>query len=104
MERTDNVKIVGPGTELRFSIKKIPAVICGGDRNIPDGEVFTAPVRDSVNGVVSFNAPTIYQGTSFDNIRLEFEKGKIVKATSNQTRKLNDVLDEIGRASCRERV
>src|SRR5690348_3399460 len=93
MERTDKVKIVGPGTDLRFSIKKIPAVICGGDRNIPDGEVFTAPVRDSVNGVVSFNAPTIYQGTNFDNINLEFEKGKVVKATSNQTKKLNDILD-----------
>jgi aminopeptidase len=93
MQRTDKVKIVGPGTDLRFSIKKIPAVICGGDRNIPDGEVFTAPVRDSVNGVVSFNVPTIYQGTSFDNIRLEFENGKVVKATSNQTKKLNDILD-----------
>jgi len=93
MERTDKVKIVGPDTDLQFSIKKIPAVICGGDRNIPDGEVFTAPVRDSVNGVVSFNAPTIYQGTSFDNIRLEFEKGKVVKATGNQTKKLNDILD-----------
>jgi aminopeptidase len=93
MERTDKVTIVGPGTNLRFSIKKIPAVICGGDRNIPDGEVFTAPVCDSVNGVVRFNAPTIYQGTSFDNIQLEFEKGEIVKATSNQTKKLNDILD-----------
>ena len=93
MERTDRVEIAGPGTDLRFSIKKIPAVICGGDRNIPDGEVFTAPVRDSVNGFVTFNAPTIYQGTSFDNIRLEFENGKVVKATSNQTKKLNDVLD-----------
>src|SRR5437868_4921910 len=93
MERTDKVKIVGPDTDLQFSIKKIPAVICGGDRNIPDGEVFTAPVRDSVNGVVSFNAPTIYQGTSFDNIRLDVEKGKVVKATSNQTKKLNDILD-----------
>jgi aminopeptidase len=93
MERTDRVEIAGPGADLRFSIKKIPAVICGGDRNIPDGEVFTAPVRDSVNGFVTFNAPTIYQGTSFDNIRLEFENGKIVKATSNQTRKLNDILD-----------
>src|SRR5467141_694861 len=93
MERTDRVEIAGPGTDLRFSIKKIPAVVCGGDRNIPDGEVFTAPVRDSVNGFVTFNAPTIYQGTSFDHIRLEFENGKIVKATSNQTKKLNDVLD-----------
>src|SRR5438477_7478583 len=62
MERTDRVEIAGPGTDLRFSIKKIPAVICGGDRNITDGEVFTAPVRDSVNGFVTFNVPTIYQG------------------------------------------
>jgi aminopeptidase len=93
MEKTDRVEINGPGTELRFSIKNIPAVICGGDRNIPDGEVFTAPVHDSVNGFVTFNAPTIYQGIGFDNIRLEFENGKIVKATSNQTKKLNDLLD-----------
>ena len=93
MEKTDKVEIRGPGTELRFRIKDIPAVICGGDRNIPDGEVFTAPVRDSVDGFVTFNAPTIYQGTGFDNIRLEFEDGKIVKATSNETKKLNDVLD-----------
>jgi len=93
MEKTDKVEIRGPGTELRFSIKNIPAVICGGDRNIPDGEVFTAPARASVDGFVTFNAPTIYQGTGFDNIRLEFENGKIVKATSNETKKLNDVLD-----------
>src|SRR5207247_9485176 len=93
MEKTDRVEIRGRDTDLRFSIKRIPAIVCGGDRNIPDGEVFTAPVRDSVNGFVTFNAPTIYQGTSFDHIRLEFENGKIVKATSNQTKKLNDVLD-----------
>jgi aminopeptidase len=93
MQKTDRVEIIGPGTDLRFSIKKIPAVICGGDRNIPDGEVFTAPVRESVNGFVTFNAPSIYQGTSYDNIRLEFENGKVAKATSNDTKKLNDVLD-----------
>jgi aminopeptidase len=93
MEKTDKVEIRGPGTELRFSIKNIPAVICGGDRNIPDGEVFTAPARASVDGFVTFNAPTIYQGTGFDNIRLEFENGKIVKATSNETKKLDEVLD-----------
>src|SRR5438046_6516170 len=78
---------------LRSRIKKIHAINGGRDRNNPDAEVFTAPVRDSVNGFVTFNAPTIYQGTSFDHIRLEFENGKIVKATSNQTKKLNDVLD-----------
>ena len=92
-ERTDRVEVKGPGTDLRFSVKGIPAIICGGDRNIPDGEVFTAPVKDSVEGHVTFNAPTIYQGTSFDGIRLEFRQGKIVKATANETERLNKILD-----------
>jgi aminopeptidase len=93
MDKTDRVEIKGPGTDLRFSIKGIGSVICGGDRNIPDGEVFSCPVKDSVQGQVLFNAPTIYQGTGFDNIRLEFEDGKIGKATSNQSEKLNKILD-----------
>ena len=93
MEKTDRVQIKGSGTDLRFSIKGIPAVICGGDRNIPDGEVFTAPVKDSVEGHVTFNAPSIYQGIAFDGIRLEFKNGKIIEATSNETKKLNKILD-----------
>jgi aminopeptidase len=93
MDKTDRVEIKGPGTDLRFSIKSIGSVICGGDRNIPDGEVFSCPVKDSVQGHVLFNAPTIYQGTGFDNIRLEFKDGKIVKASSNQSEKLNKILD-----------
>ena len=93
MEKTDRVEIKGPETDLRFSIKGIPAVICGGDRNIPDGEVFTAPVKNSVEGQITFNAPTIYQSIAFDGIRLEFRGGKIVGATSNQTQKLNKILD-----------
>jgi aminopeptidase len=93
MEKTDRVEIKGPGTDLRFSIKGISAIICGGDRNIPDGEVFSCPVKDSVQGYVTFNAPTIYQSIGFDNIRLKFKDGKIVEATSNQTAKLNKILD-----------
>ena len=93
MEKTDHVQIKGPGTDLRFSVKGIPAVICGGDRNIPDGEVFTSPVKDSVEGHVTFNAPSIYQGIAFDGIRLEFKSGKVVDATSNETQKLNKILD-----------
>jgi len=93
MEKTDRVEIKGPGTDLRFSIKGIPAVICGGDRNIPDGEVFTAPVKNSVEGHITFNAPTIYQSIAFDGIRLVFRQGKIVEGTSNQTEKLNKILD-----------
>src|SRR6058998_2079999 len=93
MQKTDCVQIKGPDTDLHFSIKGIPAVICGGDRNIPDGEVFSCPVKDSVEGHVTFNAPSIYQGIAFDGIRLEFENGKIVDATSNETKKLNKILD-----------
>jgi aminopeptidase len=93
MQKTDRVEIKGPGTDLRFSIKGIPAVICGGDRNIPDGEVFSCPVKDSVQGHVTFNAPSIYQGVGFDGIRLAFRDGKVVDATSNQTQKLNKILN-----------
>jgi len=94
MDQTDAVHIKGPGTDLRFSIKDIPAIPCGGSANIPDGEVFTAPVKDSVEGVISYNAPTIYQGIPFDSIRLTFEKGKIVKAEAgDKTKQLNHILD-----------
>ncbi len=93
MEATDLVEIKGPGTDLRFSIKGISAIPCGGTHNIPDGEVFTAPVKNSVQGHVSFNAPTIYQGVAFDNVRLEFKDGKVVNGTANNTEKLNAILD-----------
>jgi len=94
MDQTDRVEISGPGTHLRFSIKDIPAIVCGGTYNIPDGEVFTAPVRDSVEGFVSYNAPTIYQGIPFDGIRLEFSKGKITKAEAGgKSKHLNKILD-----------
>jgi len=93
MEKTDCIEIKGAGTDLRFSIKGIPAVICGGDRNVPDGEVFTCPVKKSVQGHITFNAPSIYQSISFDGIRLEFRDGKIVDATSNHSKELNKILD-----------
>jgi aminopeptidase len=93
MERTDRVRVTGPGTDLRFSIKGIGAKECGGQYNIPDGEVFSCPVKESVEGVVQYNAPTVYLGSSFDNIRLVFKKGRIVEATSNNTPKLNQILD-----------
>jgi aminopeptidase len=93
MKRTDRVRIEGPGTKLEFSIKGIGAVPCGGRRNIPDGEVFSCPVKESVEGVVQYNTPTVYQGTSFDNVRLVFEKGRIVEATSSNTKRMNEILD-----------
>ena len=93
MRRTDRVRITGPGPDLCFSIKGIGAQECGGLRNIPDGEVFSCPVKESVEGVLQYNAPTVYLGTSFDNIRLVFKQGRIVEATANNTRRLNEILD-----------
>jgi len=94
MDSTDRVQITGPGTDLRFSIKGIGSVICGGDRNIPDGEVFTAPVKRSVEGTVSFNVPSIYHGTVFEDVRLEFKAGRIMNASAGRnTAKLDMILD-----------
>ena len=93
MEAADHVRIVSPGTELEFSIKDIPVIGCAGDMNIPDGEVFTAPVRDSIHGVIRFNTKSLYQGVVFDHIEFEFKDGKIVKATANETDRLNAILD-----------
>ncbi|MGI8602635.1 MAG: aminopeptidase [Verrucomicrobiales bacterium] len=93
MDQTNRVQIKGPGTDLRFSMKGIKAVVCGGRNNIPDGECFAAPVRESVEGIISYNAPTIYQGVAFDSIRLEFKRGRIVKASANNTEAINRILD-----------
>src|SRR4051794_33620983 len=80
MSAASEIHITAPETDLRFSIAGVPVIACAGEMNIPDGEVFTAPVRDSVEGRVRFNAPTVYQGASFDGILLEFAKGRIVHA------------------------
>jgi len=94
MSNADQIRITAPGTDLKFSIKGIGAKKCSGHRNIPDGEVYSAPVRDSVEGTIQYNTPTVYSGTSFQNIKLSFEKGKIVRAEAgDQTERLNQILD-----------
>jgi aminopeptidase len=93
MEKTDKVRLVGPGTDLSFSIKGIPAIKCSGERNIPDGEVYTAPVRESMNGVISYNTPSEEQGFTYENIVFKVKDGKIVEATANNTKRINDLLD-----------
>jgi aminopeptidase len=94
MEKTDQVHIKHDnGTDLTFSIKGIPAIPCVGTMNIPDGECFTAPVKDSVNGTIIYNSPTMNDGKRFENIRLVIQNGKIVEATSSDTESLNSILD-----------
>jgi len=94
MSRTDKVHITAPGTDLTFSIKNIPVVKCDGKRNIPDGEVYTAPVRESINGVIKYNTPSLHEGIVYNDVCLTFENGKIVKATAAAYEdKLNQILD-----------
>jgi aminopeptidase len=93
MKRADKVHLKAPGTDLHFSIKGIGAQMCKGDRNIPDGEVFSCPVKNSVNGVIQYNTPSVYLGTKFENVRLQFKDGKIVAASANNTKRLNEILD-----------
>ncbi|MCE1207666.1 MAG: aminopeptidase [Spirochaetia bacterium] len=93
LKETDRVRILGPGTDLEFSIKGLPPIKCDGTMNIPDGEVYTAPVRNSVNGVLSYNTPSEKDGFKFENVRFEFENGKIVDAKANDTARINRILD-----------
>jgi aminopeptidase len=93
MQRTDRVRLVSPGTDLEFSIKGIPIIKSDGERNIPDGEVYTAPVRDSVNGTIQYNTKTLYQGKVFENILLKFKDGRIHEGTSSNTKAMNAILD-----------
>ena len=93
MDKTDKVRLVARDTDISFSIKGIGAIKCAGNMNIPDGEVYTAPVRNSVNGVIHYNAPSIQQGVKFEDVRLVFKDGKIVEATSNFTEKCNAIFD-----------
>ncbi len=94
MEATDKVHIKSPGTDLTFSLKGIPCIKCDGRRNIPDGEVYTAPVRNSINGTITYNTPSLYQGTVYKDISFTFKDGKIVKATcAGDNAKLNKILD-----------
>lgn len=93
MEKTDKVRIVSPNTDLTFSIKGIPAVKCAGHLNIPDGEVYTAPVKNSVNGKITYNTPTVYNGIKFENLSLTFKDGKIIDAVSSDTKRSNEIFN-----------
>ncbi len=95
MQAADRVRVTGPAdTDISFSVKGIPAVPCCGRRNIPDGEVYTAPVRGSVNGVIRYNVPTTYNGRTFNDVRLVFRDGRIVEASAaSGTEALNAILD-----------
>lgn len=93
MDKTDKVRLTGVNTDITFSIKDIPSIKCSGQMNIPDGEVYTAPVRESVNGKITYNTPSPYNGFTFENVQLTFKDGKIIEATANDTDRINKIFD-----------
>ncbi|HBE80572.1 MAG TPA: aminopeptidase [Firmicutes bacterium] len=93
MERSDKVRLTGRDTDLTFSIKGLPAIPCAGEMNIPDGEIFTAPVKNSVNGVITYNTPAVYQGVTYEQIQLRFQDGKIVESKGSDAARLQDIFD-----------
>ena len=93
MNKTDKVRLTAKDTDLTFSIKDIPAIKCAGEMNIPDGEVYTAPVKDSINGTITYNTPSLKDGFTYENIKLTFKDGKIIEATANDTEKINKIFD-----------
>lgn len=93
MNKTDMVRITGPGTDISFSIKDIGAVKCDGGRNIPDGEIYSAPRRFSANGYITYNTPSTYQGYTFENIRFVVRNGQIIEATANDDIRINKLLN-----------
>jgi len=93
MSRTERVRITAPGTDISFSIKGIPVVKAAGKNNIPDGEVFTAPVRDSADGVILFNTPSLEDGTTYERVRLTFKAGRVVDVDCNEPEKMLQMLD-----------
>ncbi|HTE21349.1 MAG TPA: aminopeptidase [Armatimonadota bacterium] len=93
MERARRIRLTGPGTDLLLDKGEIPVIPCTGRRNVPDGECFTAPLREAVEGTISFNTVTVYQGKTFENVRLTLKGGRIVEATSSDTAALNTILD-----------
>lgn len=93
MERTDKVRLIAKDTDITFSIKNIPAVKCAGECNIPDGEVYTAPVRNSINGKITYNTPSEYNGFTFENVSLKFKDGKIVECSANDTERITKIFD-----------
>lgn len=93
MNQTDQVRLTAKNTDLTFSIKDIPAIKCAGQCNIPDGEVYTAPVKNSVNGKISYNTPSEYNGFNFENVSLTFKDGKIIECSANNNQRVEAVFN-----------
>ena len=93
LTKADRVRIITKNTDISFSIKDMPVIKCVGECNLPDGEVFTAPIKDSVNGYITYNLPSKQNGIIHNNVKLEFQNGKIIKCESDHPTELQQIFD-----------
>ncbi len=92
LRKTDQIHLKGEGTDIRFSVKGQNWIPCFGKRNIPDGELFSSPILDSVNGHITY-APSVYQGKPFEYVRLEVNDGVVTGFDSSNNTALEEILD-----------
>jgi aminopeptidase len=100
LNKRSTFRIVAEDTDLTFSIKGHKWINCDGRMNFPDGEVFTGPVIDSVNGHIKYSFPAVHGGREVDGVRLTFEKGKVVKAEANKGQEFLRAMIAMDKGSC----
>jgi len=84
IEGKEEVRVTAPGTDITLGVTGRRWIPCYGEHNMPDGEFFTGPIEDSVNGEISFSFPASYGGRTVSGVRLRFEDGNVVDATAEQ--------------------
>jgi aminopeptidase len=84
LNKVDEIRFVGEDTELKLSVKGRKWINCSGEKNMPDGEVFTGPVENSANGTIRFTFPGIYSGREIEDVKLTFKNGRVVKASASK--------------------
>ncbi len=105
LNQVSEIRIVGEDTDLTFNVKSRKWINCSGKENMPDGEVFTAPIENSANGTIRFTFPGIFSGREVEDITITFRDGKVVKASAAKGDELLQQLlkiegaDRIGEAA-----
>lgn len=92
LRNTDEIRLKGEGTDIRFSVKGQNWIPCYGQRNIPDGELFSSPILDSVDGEITY-AASVYQGKPFEYVRLVVKNGVVTDFDSSDNTALEGILD-----------
>ena len=95
LNKAEIIHVLGEDTDLTFNVKGRKWINCSGEKNMPDGEVFTAPLEDSTNGTIRYTFPGIFAGREIEDIKLTFKDGKVVKASAAKGGELLEQLLKI---------